>query len=280
MRKKLAIIALSSFALSALCLGGAYALGGRDIANSDFNFAFGERPACPASSSATATSRTLPWTDGDSRAAVAVPANAHWQSGSGDALVVKGDPAVISHIRIRDGVVELDCQTRFFRSGASDRIDVTLPGRNFHSFALMGSGDLNLAGVSQPDVKISLMGSGDIEASGKTQQLEATMLGSGRLRLGDLTAQDADIHIAGSGDIEAAPQGELHANIAGSGDIELKSEPKQIDTAIHGSGRIRHPDGRSDTMRGERHASWDYEDGKFEARAEKRAEKEIEKYRP
>lgn len=144
----------------------------------------------------------------------------------------------------------------------------------------MGSGDLNLAGVSQPDVKISLMGSGDIEASGKTQQLEAAMLGSGRLRLGDLTAQDADIHIAGSGDVEAAPQDELHANIAGSGDIELKSEPKQIDTAIHGSGRIRHPDGRSDTMRGERHASWDYDDGKFESRAEKRAEKEIEKYQP
>lgn len=282
MRKKLAVIAVSSFALSALCLGGAYALGGHDIANSDFNFAFGDLPPCgPLSSNAAPASRTLPWTDGDSRAAVAVPANADWQSGSGDALVVKGDPAIISHIRIRDGVVALDCQTRFFHDANFSRIDVTLPGRNFHSFALMGSGALHLAGVNQPDVKIALMGSGDIDASGKTGRLDAKIAGSGSMRLGDLAAQNAAIRIAGSGDIEAAPQDSLDANIAGSGDIDLKNEPKKIETAIHGSGHIRHPDGRSDTMRGERHAgAWDFDDGKVAARAQKRAQKEIEKYQP
>ncbi len=58
---------------------------------------------------------------------MAVPANTHYQAGSGDDMVVKGDPEFVAHIRVRNGVVEMDCRGSF-GFGKSSRFDVTLPG--------------------------------------------------------------------------------------------------------------------------------------------------------
>ena len=57
-----------------------------------------------------------------------LPANVHYQAGSGDELVVKGDPEFVAHIRVKDGLVSLDCNGNF-HFDKDDRIDVTLPGR-------------------------------------------------------------------------------------------------------------------------------------------------------
>src|ERR1700761_6094330 len=117
MRTKLAIIALSSFAVSAACLGGAFALGGGQLGDATFNFSdFGgdfSLPRCDLSASPTATAQTrsLPWQDGnDARAAIAIPAVTHYQAGNGDQLVVTGDPAIISHVRVHNGIVDMDCR--------------------------------------------------------------------------------------------------------------------------------------------------------------------------
>jgi hypothetical protein len=251
---------VSGFAVSAVCLGGAFALGGHAIGNAIFGTDLASLvnlPRCDsmAQPMATASSRSLPWDGNDDRAAVALPANVHYQAGSGDQLVVKGAPDVIAHIRVQNGLVSLDCNGNF-HFGKDDRIDVTLPGRRtFKSFALLGTGDVQLSGLSQPEVKLSIAGAGDIQADGKIDNLKVDVRGSGNLKLGDLAAKNVDVDIKGSGKAEVAPQDSLNVDLAGSGTIYLRSEPKKIETSIHGSGNIVHPDGTRQGGRPyERHA--------------------------
>lgn len=272
MRTKLALIAVSGFAVSAVCLGGAFALGGNAIGNAVFDFGGFDLPRCDTSGpEPTASSRTLPW-DGSDRAAVALAADTHYQAGSGDQLVIKGDPNVIAHVRVRNGVVQLDCHGGFLY-GRHDRVDVTLPGRNFRSFEVLGTGDMQVAGLSQPEVKLAVTGSGTIEAEGKTQKMDVDVSGygtieakgqtdklnvdvsgSGTIKTGELAARNADLEVSGSGKIEVAPEDALNVDVSGSGTIYLKKEPKTIQTDISGSGHIVHPDGETQSRGHMRHA--------------------------
>src|ERR1700742_664775 len=172
MRTKLAIIAVSGFAVSALCLGGAFALGGNAIGNAVFDFGGLDLPRCDTRGEATPTAdtRSMAWDNSD-RAAVALPASTHYQAGVGDQLVVKGDPMLIAHIRVRDGVVGLDCHGGAF-FGRDARIDVTLPGKhNFRTFEVMGTGDMQLSGISQSEVALKVAGAGTITADAKVAKL-------------------------------------------------------------------------------------------------------------
>jgi len=276
MRAKLALIALSSFAVSAVCLGGAFALGGGQLGNAAFNFAnFGDgfgQPRCDASSSAGATADTvrLSWLSDNDKVAIAIPATVHYQAGVGDLLVAKGDPALISHIRVHDGTVDMDCRNGF---GRDNRVDITLPGkRSFRKFEMLGSGEMQLSGLSQPEAKIEVAGSGTIETEGKVDRLNLEISGSGtvqskgqsdylgvevngsgRVQSAELIAKDAHVDISGSGKVDVSPQNSLNVDISGSGTIYLHSEPKSLETDISGSGTIVHSNGNVQD-RHERHA--------------------------
>jgi hypothetical protein len=273
MRTKLAIIAVSGFAISAVCLGGAFALGGNAIGNAVFDFDGFDLPRCDTAdkSAAGADTRALAW-DSSDRAAIALPANTHYQAGAGDQLVVKGDPVIISHIRVRNGVVGLDCHGFL---GDSGRIDITLPGkRSFRTFEVMGTGNMDIAGVSQSEVALKVAGagtitadakvskldmdvsgSGTVEAKGQTDKLNVDVSGSGKIRAGELQTNDADLDVSGLGNIEVAPQGALNVDLSGAGTIYLKKEPRSIQSDMSGAGHIVHPDGESQgSTRHMRHA--------------------------
>jgi hypothetical protein len=266
MRAKLAMIALSSFAVSAVCLGGAFALGGGQLGNAAFNFSdfgggFGQ-PRCDASGSSAPTADTvrLSWVGDSDKVAIAVPAVTHYQAGVGDLLVVKGDPALISHIRVHNGTVDLDCRSGF---GRSDRLDITLPGkRTFQKFEMLGSGDMQLNGLSQPDAKVEVAGSGTVETEGHVNRLNleidgsgtvqskgqsdnllVDVNGSGKVQSAELVAKYVRVDISGSGKVDVAPQNSLNVDISGSGTIYLHSEPKNLETDISGSGSIVHSNG-------------------------------------
>jgi hypothetical protein len=260
MRTKLAVIAVSGFAVSAICLGGAFALGGSAIGDSILDFGDFGLPRCDTAGPSAAASRTLPWDGNGDRAAVAVVANTYYRAGSGDQLVVKGDPRIISHVYVRDGLVGIDCRISNFYRSKADRIEVTLPGRNFRSFEQLGSGDMRLAALSQPEARISVEGSGNIEADGKVGHLKADIAGSGTLavtgnadnldldlrgsgdaKLGELAVKNADVTIAGSGDVEIAPQGASRVAITGegSGGVKAAGTADTVKVDVRGSGDIR-----------------------------------------
>ena len=257
MRGKLLFVALSGFAVSAVCLGGAFALNGNAVGGAMFDF--GGLPACgPAGS--TATSRTLAWDGGEDRVAVAVAANSYYRPGNGDQLVIKGDPRIISHVYVRDGVVGIDCNPGGFFFGRSERIELTLPGRKFRTFELRGSGDMRLAELAQPEAQILIKGSGDVQsdgkidrlaveihgsgdmtASGTTDALNVDIRGSGNAKLGGLTVKSADVRVDGSGDVEIAPRDAASVSIVsnGSGDIDAAGSSDSLKLAMHGSGDAR-----------------------------------------
>ena len=232
---KLALIALGGVTLSAMALGAAAAIDGKDDKGGDWSF-FGDRPMCNFDRAGHDASRTIAW-DGSNGVSIAVPADAKYQRGSGDAVTVSGDANVIQHVRVRDGKIEMDCRS-WHHEGA--RMTINLPGRTFTKFGLAGSGSMNLNGIDQPDVKLAIAGSGDVTATGKTAKLDVGIAGSGKMHLAQLAAGDINLHIAGSGNTEIAPSGDLNVHIAGSGKVHLMSEPRHIETKIAGSGEIFH----------------------------------------
>jgi hypothetical protein len=71
MASKFAVIAVIGLSISAVCLGAAAAIGGRDFGGVDFPLFDG--PRCEPVAGATATSRDLDW-DGSDHAGIAIPA--------------------------------------------------------------------------------------------------------------------------------------------------------------------------------------------------------------
>ncbi|HWF63851.1 MAG TPA: DUF2807 domain-containing protein [Rhizomicrobium sp.] len=234
MRTSFAILALSGFALSIACLGGAAAFGAGRSGFGDFDL-----PRCDLSPTGQSATRSLNW-DGSDTAGIAVPANVHYRRGQGDQVVVKGDSALLAHVEVVDGSVRLNCRLRNF---SGERLDVTLPGRAFKGFGIAGVADMTLDNIDQPDLAISVAGAGKVAASGKVQSLELHVAGSGDAKLAQLAVDRLALHVAGSGDIDASPKDDLDAHIVGSGTVTLHAEPRSIETHIIGSGRIIHPDG-------------------------------------
>ena len=233
---KLAIIAVIGLTGSAVCMGAAAAIGGREFGKSfdgmDFSM-FGDRPRCE-NGGGYPTSRTLDW-DGSDHVGLAVGGHATYTPGSDNQVHVSGNPVLVAHVRVRDGRVELDC-----RGGDLDRdsLEITLPGREFKKFGIAGSGNLVLQNLNQDRLKVSIAGSGSIKADGKVEHAEIHIAGSGDADLGAVKSQVSEVHIAGSGNTDIAPTEEAEIHIAGSGDVNLHASPKRLSTHIAGSGRI------------------------------------------
>jgi len=271
---KLAIIAVIGLTASAVCVGAAAAIGGKDFGGGldDFSL-FDGRPRCEAVAGATAAVRDLDW-DGSDHVGLSVLAPATYTPGANDKLHASGDPQVLAHLRILDGNVEMDCH------GWRDRtqgVTITLPGREFRKFALNGGGNLTLNNLNQADVSIAIGGAGKVRADGKLETIKLAIGGSGDIDLdqitarqakadiggsgtirakgaiddirigiggsgradfGAVTANNAEVRIGGHGDVDIAPSQMAKISIGGSGDVTLHSNPKELETHIGGSGQI------------------------------------------
>ncbi|HWY64901.1 MAG TPA: DUF2807 domain-containing protein [Rhizomicrobium sp.] len=233
---KLAFIAVIGLTGSALCMGAAAAIGGREFAGGwgdgvDF---FSDRPRCETIQGASATNRALDW-DGSDHFSLAVPGRASYTPGTDNKVHISGDAQLLAHIIVRDGRLQLDCRNWH---GDSDALTVTLPGQEFKKFSIAGSGNLILSKLDQNSVSLHIAGSGSIKADGKVEHADVHIAGSGDADLGQVKANVTTVHIAGSGNTDIAPSDEADIHIAGSGDVNLHSNPKRLETHIAGSGRI------------------------------------------
>ena len=232
---KLAFVAIIGLTTSAVCLGAAAAIAGRQFIN-DFDLSGlsnDDRPRCE-NGGGYPISRTLDW-DGSDHADIAIPGRATYTPGNDGKLHVSGNPVLVPHIRVRDGRIELDCRI----SGDTRDLAITLPGREFKKFAIAGSADLELHNLSQDMLKVSIAGSGDIKGNGKVDHVQIHIAGSGDTDLGHVAMQTLEVKIAGSGDADGAPSEEADVSIAGSGDVTLHSNPKRLDQHVAGSGSVR-----------------------------------------
>ncbi|WP_305097563.1 head GIN domain-containing protein [Croceibacterium aestuarii] len=91
---------------------------------------------------------------------------------------------------------------------------------------VLGSGSLEVAGISADKLSANVAGSGSMKASGKTGELNLDVLGSGSAKLGGLSADKADVTIAGSGGATFASDGEVEAEILGSGSVTVRGDAR------------------------------------------------------
>ena len=104
---------------------------------------------------------------------------------------------------------------------------------------LAGSGDLEVEGLDGGEPELAIAGSGDIKAQGKLNFIGIAINGSGEVGAQNLEAKNANVTINGSGDVLVRVTDELESTINGSGDTEYISESENVQSSVHGSGRIR-----------------------------------------
>ena len=235
MVQKLTVIAIIGITASAICMGAAAAIGGGSFGDGlDGAFFDADRDHCEKIPDATATTRDLNW-DGSDRVQLVVYSDARYAPGSDDKLHASGDPQVLAHLRIHDGIIDLDC--RGWRD--RDMIKITLPGREFRKFGIAGRSDLALDQVNQTNLRVEVAGTGTIKANGKVDDLDIKMAGIGHADFRNVKGRSARVLMAGVAGADIAPSDSAKIDIAGPSTVNLYSSPKDLDTRIAGPGRLR-----------------------------------------
>lgn len=257
MIRTLLIIAVAGLVLATASLGGAVALGGRDMARHGWEWTLHDPDGDTLSfrrddgTRGPDVSRTLDWTGGQSLT-IDLSAQVEYVQGAEAGVVVTGPADMVNRVRLVDGRLSLQDpegpqheQVWFGRREdghgiwvESERLRIVVTAPNVNDFNLEGSGRLDLRDYDQDALTLDLSGSGQINAYGKARVLELDISGSGEADLEGLTLTDANVAIAGSGEASLTPTGRVHLSISGSGDVELLTQPAQLNQNISGSGDV------------------------------------------
>lgn len=266
MIRTLFIIAGAGLVLATACIGGAVALGGRDLAQNGWAWTLrddnGEsvrferiRGGGTADLGPVIT-RTLAWTGG-STLGIDSAITVEYVQGAEAGVVVTGPKGLADRVTLIDGRLSLsDGEERVVfgwnengptaRSERDElRVVVTAPGIN--SFDVEGSGDLTLNDYDQDTLSIDISGSGAVTGTGRTRALQLDISGSGEADLEGLSLTDANVTIAGSGDATLAPTGRADIAISGSGGVDLLGRPATLNQNISGSGEVSIRNARTET---------------------------------
>ena len=159
------------------------------------------------------------------------------RTGAAPSLAVRADDNILQQItsRVDNGTLILDTRGSF-RTRTSPRAFVTVP--NLDYLASRGSGNADIAGVSNRRLELQLQGSGNINAVGRTQEVRVALKGSGNIDTRRLSAGSADVQLTGSGNAWVVTNGALNAQLRGSGNIYVDGQPSQRTVREAGSGNV------------------------------------------
>ena len=252
MIRLLVIIAVVGFLTCVVTLGGAVALGGRDIAAQGWNRwdwssrdwtlgwdEHGKRHGAwrnrhrgdPEWASAT---RDIAW-DGGSALILDVPGEVTFtQGGEGPGkLTVTGpkrsiDTLTLSGGRLGDGAPH-----------TGERLKIAFTAPRVTRFELKGVDRLTLAGYDQDSLEIRTTGMARVTGQGRTRMLKLDMTGAGQADLAGLDAETAEVNISGAAKAAIAPRLRARLDISGSGEVALKTRPATLEKNVSGSGELK-----------------------------------------
>jgi Putative auto-transporter adhesin, head GIN domain len=138
---------------------------------------------------------------------------------------------------VRAGNLVIGNTSGGFETNNPMSVEVSVP--SLGAVSLTGSGDVSISGIDSQDLTVLLSGSGVLKGSGTATQLDVTLSGSGDVQLEQLIANDVHAVVIGSGRILVTATQSLDAAVPGSGVIVYSGNPKEVATAITGSGTIR-----------------------------------------
>jgi hypothetical protein len=247
MIRTLLIITGASLVLCIAALGGAAALGGRDLARHGGSWTFwddGEPHTVRVLSNdrGPRVTRTLAW-DGSDRLDVDVSAEVTYVQGDTASVVVSGPKEQVEALRLAAGRLTFDDDDDridhvVFGWGDHVPLRITVTAPSVNAFNLSSSGDLLIRNYDQPSLFVAIDGSGEVEVTGRTDEVELDISGSGEADFSGLETRDADIEISGSGEAIVGPTGAARIAISGSGDVDLTRRPASLNQSISGSGDI------------------------------------------
>ncbi|MBR7621479.1 DUF2807 domain-containing protein [Phenylobacterium sp. 20VBR1] len=250
MIRLLVIIAVVGFLTCVVTLGGAVALGSRDVAaqgwdhwsNHDWNIGWddhGKRHSDwrnrhkgdPEWASAT---KEIAW-DGATTLVLDVPADVTFTQGSEGPgkLTVTGpkralDTLTLSGGRLTDTV-----------SNEGQRLKIVMTAPKVTRFELTGIDRLTLEGYDQDSLEISTTGMSKVTGRGKTRLLKLDMTGAGEVDLAGLDADSAEVTLSGAAQASIAPRSSARLDVSGSGEVELTTRPLKLEKNVSGSGEVK-----------------------------------------
>jgi hypothetical protein len=258
MIRTLFIIAGAALVLCLASIGGAMALGSRDLAAHDWTWVISDDEAGPSERVNISrgdlgpdSTRTLDWSGGQ-QLTVDLSADVTYVQGDKPGVVVTGPKQSVERVRLVGGRLSLadgddDYAERvFIRWGPngiqgwseSERLKITVTAPSVNSFRVAGSGDLTIENYDQPTLSLIIDGSGDVHGVGRAGRLTLRTNGSGDVELDDLEVTDAEIDSTGSGEVVVGPTGDANIRLSGSGDVDLTRRPKSLQTDVSGSGEV------------------------------------------
>ena len=257
MIRTLLIIAAAGLVLATASIGGAFALGGRDMARHGWEWTFRDRDGDTVSferddgTRGPDVTRTLEWTGGQTLT-IDLSADVDYVQGPTAGVTVTGPAQLVEKVRLVDGRLTWadrdgpNHETVVFGRREhgrgiwvhSEEVKIVVTAPNINSFNLEGSANLMLLDYDQDTLQVDISGSGEVSATGRARALEVDISGSGDADLGALSATDANVAIAGSGDAVVAPTGRADITIAGSGDVVLNTRPATVNQQVSGSGEV------------------------------------------
>lgn len=254
MIRTLFIIAGAALVLATASIGGAMALGGRDLARNgwvwtihdgDDTVRFERQRGAPADE--PTTTRTLAWTGSD-RLILSLPADVEYVQGAQASVVVTGPKSAVDRVRLNNGELDMDSHTEVVvfgwnsngltASSDSDRLRIVVTAPSVTRFDLDGSGELAIRDYDQETLTLNVSGSGSATAQGRAATVSVDVSGSGEVDLTALTATDASVDVSGSGEATVGPTGEADVDISGSGNVTLTRKPTRQTVEISGSGEV------------------------------------------
>ena len=254
MIRTLLIIAGASFVLALACLGGAMALGGRDLANNGWTWTLrdsdGEsiRFERDDGRRSPVVTRTLAWTGGDALI-VSLPGDVDYVQGPEAGVTLSGPQSIVDRVRLENGELKMtdgDEVVYFQWNGRggnawseNDQLRITVTAPSVKRFEVRGSSDITVAGYDQPSLAVAVSGSGSVTATGRTDRLDVDISGSGEADLADLAAKTATVAVSGSGEAEINATDQVDVDISGSGEVGLARRPARLTQDITGSGEVR-----------------------------------------
>jgi Putative auto-transporter adhesin, head GIN domain len=119
-----------------------------------------------------------------------------------------------------------------------DGVRVTIVTTSLKGLKLSGSGNIDVAGMTGPDLSVELPGSGNITISGAADQVTIDLQGSGNVFCNELRAHSATVTLNGSGNVKVYADQSLDAKLSGSGTIRYEGNPARFTKSITGSGSI------------------------------------------
>lgn len=255
MIRTLFIIAGAALVLSIATIGGAAALGGRDLAANGWSWTFTEdewgngriQRAGKAEDLGPDITRSVAF-EGGERLELDLSADVTYVQGDANTVEIVGPQSVIDRVRVQGSRIWMDngperVTVRWDGDGIdgwsdTDRVRITVTAPSVTAFDVEGSSDVKIRDYAQDALAIDLSGSGEIEVDGRATAVELDISGSGEADLSRLVLTDANVAIAGSGEARLGPTGQADISISGSGDVELTRQPATLNQSVSGSGDI------------------------------------------